>query len=89
MLSASSTEEDQIEIRIGGQQDDQFLQGVINEFGTPDIVLDDGSHVRSHVVASFQFFYPRMAFLGARQRPRTEAQLADQPDFRELLGSQA
>jgi SAM-dependent methyltransferase len=54
-------EEDQIEVRIGSQQDEQFLQGVINEFGTPDIVLDDGSHVMSHMVASFQFFYPRMA----------------------------
>jgi hypothetical protein len=54
-------EEDQIEIRIGQQQDKQFLQAVIDEFGTPDIVLDDGSHIMSHVVASFQFLYPRTA----------------------------
>jgi hypothetical protein len=54
-------EEDQIEIRIGAQQDPQFLENVIAEFGAPDIVLDDGSHVMSHVIASFQFLYPRVA----------------------------
>jgi hypothetical protein len=54
-------EEDQIEIRIGAQQDRQFLENVIAEFGAPDIVLDDGSHVMSHVIASFQFLYPRVA----------------------------
>jgi SAM-dependent methyltransferase len=54
-------EEDQIEIRIGAQQDLQFLENVIAEFGAPDIVLDDGSHVMSQVIASFQFLYPRVA----------------------------
>lgn len=54
-------EEDQIEIRIGAQQDRQFLENVVAEFGAPDIVLDDGSHVMSHVIASFQFLYPRVA----------------------------
>lgn len=54
-------EEDQIDIRIGSQQDPKFLQSLIAEFGTPDIVLDDGSHVMSHVLASFQFFYSRIA----------------------------
>jgi hypothetical protein len=53
-------EEDQIEIYIGQQQDCQFLQSLIDEVGTPDIVLDDGSHVMSHIMASFQFLYPRM-----------------------------
>jgi hypothetical protein len=53
-------EEDQIEIRIGQQQDTEFLQGVIDEVGPPDIVLDDGSHVMSHVVTSFRYLYPRV-----------------------------
>ena len=53
-------EEDQIEIYIGPQQNPQFLQSVINEVGIPDIVLDDGSHMMSHVVATFQFLYPKM-----------------------------
>jgi len=53
-------EEDQVEVYIGRQQDGDFLQGVFNAVGTPDIVLDDGSHVMSHITTSFQFFYPRM-----------------------------
>ena len=53
-------EEDQIEIRIGAQQDHRFLQSLLDEFGPPDIVLDDGSHLMSHVVSSFQFLYPRI-----------------------------
>lgn len=53
-------EEDQIEVRIGDQSDEKFLQSVIDEVGAPDIVLDDGSHMMSHITATFQFLYPRM-----------------------------
>src|SRR5205814_38790 len=52
--------EDQIEIHIGAQQDTAFLQGVIDQVGIPDIVVDDGSHVMSHLAASFDFLYPKM-----------------------------
>jgi hypothetical protein len=51
--------EDQIEIRIGSQSDAGFLADVIKEFGTPDVVLDDGSHQMSDVVETFRFPYPR------------------------------
>jgi len=54
-------EEDQIEVRIGQQQDHEFLKRLMDEFGPPDIVLDDGSHVMSHVSGTFQFLYPRIA----------------------------
>jgi hypothetical protein len=54
-------EEDQISIRIGSQDDPAFLQSVLDEFGTPDIVLDDGSHVMAHIEATFKFLYPRTA----------------------------
>jgi SAM-dependent methyltransferase len=54
-------EEDQIAVRIGSQSDTSFLAGVIEEFGAPDIVVDDGSHVMSDVVATFGFLYPRTA----------------------------
>jgi hypothetical protein len=53
-------EEDQIEIYIGPQQDEGFLQRVLDQIGSPDIVVDDGSHMMSHITASFQFLYPRM-----------------------------
>jgi SAM-dependent methyltransferase len=54
-------EEDQIAVRIGSQSDTAFLQTVLDEFGTPDIVLDDGSHIMSDVVETFRFLYPRTA----------------------------
>ena len=54
-------EEDQIKVRIGSQSDTNFLAGLIEEFGTPNIVLDDGSHRMSDVVTTFQYLYPRTA----------------------------
>jgi SAM-dependent methyltransferase len=52
--------EDQIDIRIGDQSDKAFLQSVCEEFGVPDVVLDDGSHVMSHIHASFSVLYPQL-----------------------------
>jgi hypothetical protein len=51
--------EDQIAVRIGDQSDPAFLDAVLNEFGVPDIVLDDGSHIMAHVNATFAHLYPR------------------------------
>ena len=56
--------EDQIAVRIGDQSDPKFLDEVLREFGSPDVVLDDGSHIMSHVQASFAHLYPRMARTG-------------------------
>ena len=47
-------------VRIGDQADHAFLGSITDEFGVPDIVLDDGSHVMSDIASSFQFLYPRM-----------------------------
>src|SRR3954453_2454752 len=38
-------EGDQIAVRIGDQADTAFLADVVEEFGLPDVVLDDGSHL--------------------------------------------
>ena len=56
-----SYEDDQISVRIGSQSDPQFLASVVEEFGPPDIVNDDGSHFMRDVIASFEFLYDRMA----------------------------
>lgn len=45
-------------VRTGDQADIAFLGRVIKEFGTPDIVLDDGSHMMEDMDASFRFLYP-------------------------------
>jgi len=50
-------EEHQIYNRTGDQSDIEFLQSLIDEFGTPDIVIDDGSHIMKHITASFNFLY--------------------------------
>jgi hypothetical protein len=57
-------QEDQIEVRIGDQSDQTFLASVVDEFGQPDIVVDDGSHMMSHVVATFRYLYHRTASEG-------------------------
>lgn len=49
-----------LHVRIGNQSDEKFLQEVIDEFGVPDVVLDDGSHVTTDVWNSFQYVYPKM-----------------------------
>ena len=46
--------------RQGSQSDTNFLQSLVNEFGVPDIILDDGSHQPQDIIASFDFFYPLM-----------------------------
>jgi hypothetical protein len=52
--------EDQIDIRIGDQSDKAFLLDLCKEFGAPDVVLDDGSHIMSHIHASFSVLYPQL-----------------------------
>lgn len=53
-------EADGVFVRIGDQSDPAFLDRVIDEFGPPDIVLDDGSHQMAHIHASFDHLYPRL-----------------------------
>lgn len=49
-----------VHVRLGDQSDLSFLDKVINEFGIPDIVLDDGSHQQEHIKATFKHLYPQM-----------------------------
>ncbi len=53
-----------IHVRIGDQSDEAFLQSVIDEFGMPDIIIDDGSHIMKHVSASFNFLYEKLSKSG-------------------------
>jgi hypothetical protein len=47
-------------VRIGDQADEQFLQSLVDEFGVPDVVLDDGSHQMEHISKTFNFLYPKL-----------------------------
>jgi cephalosporin hydroxylase len=53
-------EEKQIFVRTGDQSDPKFLKSLLDEFGAPDIVLDDGSHLMPHINASFDVLFPAM-----------------------------
>lgn len=59
--NCTTFEEEQIAVRIGDQKDTKFLSEVIDEFGMPDVVLDDGSHIMTDITASFSYLYPRTA----------------------------
>ena len=48
-------------VRIGSQDDPQFLRMVVSEMGGIDIVLDDGSHVASHQRISFDVLFPLLS----------------------------
>jgi hypothetical protein len=58
--SCRQHEQPGISVRIGDQADPRFLQEVLDEFGVPDIVLDDGSHQMAHINATFDFLYPKL-----------------------------
>lgn len=48
-----------IHVRIGSQSDPVFLNSIMAEFGPFDIIIDDGSHVVSHQIASFNALFDR------------------------------
>lgn len=49
------------QIRIGSQVDRVFMESVVAEMGGLDIVIDDGSHISQHVVATFKILFPLLA----------------------------
>ena len=46
-----------IHVRIGDQSDTAFLQSVIQEFGPFDVILDDGSHLCSDMIKTFDYAF--------------------------------
>jgi demethylmacrocin O-methyltransferase len=49
-----------IETLRGDQGDPQALTEIASEIGPLDIVIDDGSHLSDHVIASFTALFPRL-----------------------------
>lgn len=46
-----------VHVRIGSQADPIFLRRIVAEFGRFDIIIDDGSHMVSHQIASFNALF--------------------------------
>jgi demethylmacrocin O-methyltransferase len=53
-----------IRIRQGSQEDEEFLRAVAHEAGAFDIIIDDGSHLNSHVIKSFSVLFPLLSHNG-------------------------
>jgi cephalosporin hydroxylase len=49
-----------VAVRIGSQSDPAFLSRILDEFGVPDVVIDDGSHRMTDILATFQRIFPLM-----------------------------
>lgn len=46
-----------IHVEIGGQQDKNFLRDLVQKYGPFDVILDDGSHVVSHMIDTFNYLF--------------------------------
>ncbi len=54
-------EEQDVHVRIGSQDDPDFLRSVLAEFPNPDIVIDDGSHLQHHISTTFDTMFSSVA----------------------------
>jgi len=48
---------DNTDIKIGDQSNLNFLKKITDEYGTFDLIIDDGSHQCKHIIKSFNFLY--------------------------------
>jgi len=53
-------EESGIIVEIGNQADAEFMRKLSEKHGPFDVVVDDGSHVNFHQIASFSYLWPHI-----------------------------
>jgi len=58
LYDKSALREDRISIYQGDQNDPTFLREVNRLEGPFDIIIDDGSHVQTHIITSFETLFP-------------------------------
>jgi cephalosporin hydroxylase len=51
---------DGITVHIGDGTKEEFLNTVLEKSGTPDFIIDDGSHVCEDIIATFEILYPKL-----------------------------
>lgn len=49
-----------VQIRIGSQVDETFLHSVVDELGSPHIIIDDGSHHSDHLSLTLKLLWPQL-----------------------------
>lgn len=52
-------EEDGIEIIIGNQKNDSDLEKILEKQDNFSLIIDDGSHVNTYTISSFNYLFPR------------------------------
>lgn len=57
----SSLAHDNVLIRIGNQNDRAFLRALVAQFGSFDVIIDDGSHVPSHQITALEELFPALS----------------------------
>lgn len=56
----SQLQESRIKIFKGSQVDEKFLNGIVNEIGELDVIIDDGSHINEHIIFTFNMLFPKL-----------------------------
>ena len=49
-----------IKVHQGSQSDEKFIDEIIDEYGSFDIIIDDGSHLKKDVIKSFHLLFPHL-----------------------------
>ncbi len=69
-------------VLIGDQSDPQFLNHVLDQVdGNLDVVIDDGSHIVQHQLASFEVLFPAMSSHGIYAMEDTGGVVGDYERF--------
>jgi hypothetical protein len=55
---SSFFEDDRIKIEIGNATNKDFIDMILDKYGNPDVVIDDGSHFSRDIKTSFTLLYP-------------------------------
>ncbi len=58
LYDKSDIQENRLKIYQGDQSDTTFLASLHAKEGPFDIIIDDGSHIQSHIIASFEALFP-------------------------------
>jgi hypothetical protein len=60
LYDKSVHDERRIKTFRGSQVDERFLRAVLDQTGSLDIVIDDGSHINEHVTRTFELLFPHL-----------------------------
>jgi len=60
IFDKSNLQENRIKIYQGSQTDEQILNRIISDNGEFDLIIDDGSHINEHIIATFKYLFPKL-----------------------------